>query len=76
MQAVKRTRAAVHEHLTREIMYWNNRAQELKDQELAGKPNARLNSAGAKLLSACVQAGFSNSSLRSELPLPFCAGIC
>lgn len=46
--AVERTRAAVHERLTREIMYWNNRAQELKDQELAGKPNARLNSGNAR----------------------------
>jgi superfamily II DNA or RNA helicase len=46
--AVERTRAAVHERLTREIMYWNNRAQELKDHELAGKPNARLNSGNAR----------------------------
>jgi len=46
--AVERTRAAVHERLTREIMYWNNRAQELKDQELAGRPNARLNSGNAR----------------------------
>ena len=47
-QAVERTRAAVHERLTREIMYWNNRAQELKDHELSGKPNARLNSGNAR----------------------------
>jgi hypothetical protein len=38
----------LHERLTREIMYWNNRAQELKDKELAGKPNVRLNSGNAR----------------------------
>jgi len=41
---IEKTRAAVHERLTREIMYWNNRAVELQMQEEAGKPNARLNS--------------------------------
>ncbi|MGC9293503.1 MAG: helicase-related protein [Acidobacteriaceae bacterium] len=48
LRAVERTRAAVHDRLTREISYWDRRAQQLKDQELAGRPNARLNSGNAR----------------------------
>ncbi|MGA7616257.1 MAG: DUF3883 domain-containing protein [Thermoanaerobaculia bacterium] len=40
--------AAVKERLTKEITYWDNRAQQLKDQELAGKSNAKLNSGKAR----------------------------
>jgi hypothetical protein len=47
-QLVDQTRAAVHERLTKEIMYWDHRAGVLKDQELAGKVNARLNSGMAR----------------------------
>ena len=32
------------DRLTKEINYWDHRAEELKLQEQAGKPNARLNS--------------------------------
>jgi len=39
-----KTEAAVKERLTREINYWDHRANELRDQERAGKINARLNS--------------------------------
>ncbi|MFN8519423.1 MAG: helicase-related protein [Chloroflexota bacterium] len=39
-----KTEAAVKERLTREINHWDHRAAELRDQERAGKLNARLNS--------------------------------
>lgn len=45
---VDQTRAAVHDRLTKEIIYWDQRAADLKNQELAGKPNARLNSGQAR----------------------------
>ncbi|MBM9536126.1 DUF3883 domain-containing protein [Desulfobulbus alkaliphilus] len=43
-----KTEAAVKERLTKEITYWDHRAEELKLQEQAGKPNARLNSGEAR----------------------------
>jgi hypothetical protein len=45
---VQRTLVAVKDRLTKEIFYWNNRAEELKTQELAGRTNARLNSGNAR----------------------------
>jgi len=45
---VEKTEAAVKDRLTKEITYWDHRAQVLKDQEHAGKPNAKLNSAEAR----------------------------
>lgn len=45
---VQKTRAAVKDRLTKEIGYWDHRAEELKHQEQAGKPNARLNSKEAR----------------------------
>jgi superfamily II DNA or RNA helicase len=47
-ELVAKTRAAVQERLTKEINYWDHRAHELKEQELAGKVNARINSAKAR----------------------------
>ena len=44
VELVEKTMAAVKDRLTKEINYWDRRSQELKDQERAGKPNARLNS--------------------------------
>src|SRR5258708_1954405 len=41
---INKARAAVKDRLTKEIGYWDHRAQDLKLQEQAGKPNARLNS--------------------------------
>jgi len=38
----------VKDRLTTEINYWDHRAAQLKDQELAGKLNARLNSGLAR----------------------------
>ena len=45
---IAKTEAAVKERLTKEITYWDHRAAELKLQEQAGKPNARLNSGEAR----------------------------
>ncbi|TRZ51737.1 DUF3883 domain-containing protein [bacterium] len=43
-EMVERTRAAVQDRLTKEIAYWDHRAEELKAQERSGRKNARLNS--------------------------------
>ncbi len=43
LDLIARTEAAVTERLTREINYWDRRANELREQEQAGRPNARLN---------------------------------
>jgi superfamily II DNA or RNA helicase len=45
---IEKTRAAVKDRLTKEINYWDHRAEELKLQEQAGKVNARLNSQEAR----------------------------
>lgn len=45
---IDKTVAAVKERLTKEIIYWNNRAMILQMQEEAGRTNARLNSARAR----------------------------
>ena len=38
---IDKTRAAVHERMTKEINYWDRRAAELRQQEKEGKVNAR-----------------------------------
>lgn len=48
LELIAKTEAAVKERLTKEINYWDHRAEELKLQEQAGKPNARLNSDEAR----------------------------
>jgi superfamily II DNA or RNA helicase len=45
---IAKARAAVKDRLTKEIGYWDHRAEDLKLQEQAGKPNARLNSQEAR----------------------------
>jgi superfamily II DNA or RNA helicase len=45
---IGKTRAAVKDRLTKEINYWDLRAEQLKLEEQAGKPNARLNSQEAR----------------------------
>jgi len=47
-ELVAKTAAAVKDRLTKEINYWDHRAEELKAQEQAGRINARLNSAKAR----------------------------
>ncbi len=45
---IAKARAAVKDRLTKEIGYWDHRAEDLKLQEQAGKANARLNSLEAR----------------------------
>ena len=45
---IARTEAAVKDRLTKEITYWDHRAEQLKAQEQAGKTGARLNSGEAR----------------------------
>ena len=47
-ELVPKTIAAVKERLTKEINYWDNRANDLKRQEEAGRPMAKINSALAR----------------------------
>ena len=51
---IAKTEAAVKDRLTKEITYWDHRAEELKLQEQAGKPNARLNSGEARKRADCL----------------------
>ena len=48
LELVDKTRVAVKERLTKEINYWDNRAEALKLEEHAGKTGARLNSGEAR----------------------------
>jgi superfamily II DNA or RNA helicase len=43
-----KARAAVKDRLTKEIIYWDHRAEQLRLEEQAGKVNARLNSQEAR----------------------------
>ena len=47
-ELITKTLAAVKDRLTKEINYWDHRAAMLKDQELAGRVNAKLNSGLAR----------------------------
>ena len=47
-ELVNKTMVAVKDRLTKEIAYWDHRAEQLKEQELAGRINARLNSGLAR----------------------------
>ncbi len=48
LELIAKTEAAVKERLTKEIVYWDHRAEELKSQEQAGKRNSKLNSGEAR----------------------------
>jgi superfamily II DNA or RNA helicase len=72
---VKRTMAAVKDRLTKEITYWDHRANQLKDQELAGKTNAKINSGKARQRADELQARLQRRMVELELerqisPLP------
>ena len=72
---IAKTEAAVKERLTKEITYWDHRAAQLKDQELAGKTNARLNSGEARkradLLQGRLQKRLEELKLEAQIsPLP------
>ncbi|HEY9872466.1 MAG TPA: helicase-related protein [Candidatus Obscuribacterales bacterium] len=47
-ELIDKTMAAVKDRLTKEINYWDHRAEDLKLQEQAGKVNAKINSAKAR----------------------------
>lgn len=48
LEWIEKTRAAVKDRLSKEINYWDHRAEDLRAQERAGKANARLNSQEAR----------------------------
>ena len=56
LDLIAKTEAAVQDRLTKEITYWDHRAEQLKLQEQAGKPNARLNSDEARKRADTLQA--------------------
>jgi SNF2 family DNA or RNA helicase len=47
-ELIQKTRQAVKDRLTKEINYWDHRAEELKLQEATGRINARMNSQKAR----------------------------
>jgi SNF2 family DNA or RNA helicase len=72
---IRKTEAAVKERLTKEITYWDHRAEQLKLQEQAGKANARLNSSEARKradhLQARLEKRLEELKLEAQLsPLP------
>jgi hypothetical protein len=72
---VTRTMAAVKDRLTKEINYWDHRANQLKDQELAGRINAKINSGKARQRADELQARLQSRMVELELerqisPLP------
>lgn len=75
LELVSKTEAAVKERLTKEITYWDHRTEELKLQEQAGKPNAKLNSGEARkradLLQGRLQKRLEDLRLEGQIsPLP------
>jgi len=75
LELIAKTEAAVKDRLTKEISYWDHRAEELKHQEQAGKPNARLNSAEARKRADALQARLEKRMAELKLerqisPLP------
>ncbi|MGI8782613.1 MAG: helicase-related protein [Acidobacteriota bacterium] len=57
---IAKTEAAVKERLTKEVTHWDHRAEQLRFQEQAGKPNARLNSGEARKRADNLQARLQN----------------
>jgi SNF2 family DNA or RNA helicase len=72
---IAKTEAAVKDRLIKEITFWDHRAEQLKLQEQAGKPNARLNSGEARKradnLQARLQKRLEELRLEAQIsPLP------
>ena len=72
---IAKTEAAVKDRLTKEINYWDHRAEELKLQEQAGKTGARLNSGEARkradMLQARLRKRLEDLKLEAQIsPLP------
>ena len=75
LNLIAKTEAAVKDRLTKEITYWDNRAEQLKAQEQAGKTGARLNSGEARKradnLQARLQKRLEDLKLEAQIsPLP------
>ena len=75
LELIVKTEAAVKERLTKEITYWDHRAEELKLQEQAGRPNAKLNSGEARkradLLQGRLEKRLEELKLEAQIaPLP------
>ena len=75
LKRIAKTEAAVKDRLTKEIAYWDHRASQLRDQELAGRPGAKLNSGEARrradALQARLQQRLRELQLEAQLaPLP------
>jgi SNF2 family DNA or RNA helicase len=64
---IEKTREAVKDRLTKEINHWDHRAAQLKLQEQAGKPNARLNSQEARRRADDLQGRMQNRLERLDL---------
>ena len=72
---IAKTEAAVKDRLTKEINYWDHRAEELKLQGQAGKTGARLNSGEARkradMLQARLRKRLEELKLEAQIsPLP------
>jgi hypothetical protein len=71
IELLQKTEAAVKERLTKEITYWDHRAEQLRLQEAANQTNARLNSGEARkradALSARLQKRLQEIKLESQL---------
>ena len=75
IELIAKTEAAVKDRLTKEINYWDHRAEALREQEQAGKPNARLNSNEARkradLLQGRLEKRLEELKLEAQIsPLP------
>ena len=82
MAWIDKTRAAVKERLTKEIAYWDHRANQLKLREQAGKAGARLNSGEARRRADDLQerlarrmAGLDGEARMSALPPAVIGGL-
>jgi len=75
LELIGKTEAAVKDRLTKEITCWDHRAEALKLQEQAGKPNAKLNSGEARkradLLQGRLEKRLDDLKLEAQIsPLP------
>ena len=75
LELLAKTEIAVKDRLTKEINYWDHRAEQLKLKEKAGKTGARLNSGEARkradLLQARLQKRLEELKLEAQIsPLP------
>jgi len=75
LDLIEKTEAAVKDRLTKEINYWDHRAEELKIQEQAGRPTAKMNAGEARkradILQGRLQKRMEELKLERQIsPLP------